>query len=352
MVGAAAMGDPETKTFAALPSAVGTVTRLAYAHVRASGCDAAPLLQAAGLTLAQIDDPAVRLKVRDQISFLNLAADAVRDDLIGLHLAKPVDLRELGLLYYVLSSSDTLNDALQRSARYSTIVNEGVCLKVVGHGDVAISFNYVGVSRHLDRHQMEFFATTLVRIARHLTGRRIDPVHVKFMHRRDNVSAEFFELFGQGIEFGAAADEIVFASPVARLPVVSADPYLNKLLIQYCEEALARRPASAGSFRSAVENAIAAVLPHGKARAADVARRLGITQRTLARRLLSEGTTFSGVLEELRCHLAERYLAEEPLSVSQIAWLLGYQEISSFTHAYRRWTGSTPRAARGRAQAE
>jgi AraC-like DNA-binding protein len=130
------------------------------------------------------------------------------------------------------------------------------------------------------------------------------------------------------------------------MPVVSADPYLNSLLITYCEEALARRSASSVSFRSSVENAIAPLLPHGKVRAGEIARRLAVSQRTFARRLSLDGLTFSDVLEDLRSDLAERYLAEDDLSISQIAWLLGYREVSAFTHAFKRWTGKTPRAAR------
>ena len=64
---------------------------------------------------------------------------------------------------------------------------------------------------------------------------------------------------------------------------VSADPHLNRLLIRYCEEALSRRPAHRGSFRSGVENEVVRLLPHGKARAGEIARRLGISQRTLTR---------------------------------------------------------------------
>ncbi|MGB7855450.1 MAG: helix-turn-helix transcriptional regulator, partial [Pseudolabrys sp.] len=98
-----------------------------------------------------------------------------------------------------------------------------------------------------------------------------------------------------------------------------------------------------GSFRSAVENAIAPLLPHGRATAAEVARRLGLSQRTFARRLSSEGLTFSELLENMRSNLASRYLVEGDMAVSEVAWLLGYREVGSFSHAFRRWTGKTPR---------
>ena len=342
------MPDPEAKRFGALPSSSGGITRLAYARAKAAGVNADSLLKGAGITQQQVDDPAARVNVRDQIRFLNLAAEALQDDLLGFHLAESCELREIGLLYYVSASSDTLGQALQQAARYSSIVNEGVSLKF-GNGHVGFTFHYVGVSRHLDRHQMEFFATTTVRICRQLTRQHVTPLRVKLTHRRDTVSPALAEFFGDDVEFAAAIDEVIFAPPIGDLPVVSADPYLNKLLISYCEEALARRPANLGSFRSAVENAIVPLLPHGKAQAAEIAGKLGVSQRTLARRLTLEGVSFSEVLDSLKSYLAQRYLADESLSISQIAWLLGYQEVSAFTHAFKRWTGKTPREARSRA---
>ena len=100
----------------------------------------------------------------------------------------------------------------------------------------------------------------------------------------------------------------------------------------------------------AVENAIVPLLPHGAVRAPLIAAQLGLSQRTSARRLASEGVTFSAVLDSLRAGLAKQYLSDPDLSISQIAWLLGYQEVSAFTHAFKRWSGKTPREARGRPQ--
>jgi AraC-like DNA-binding protein len=340
------VGDAEIRRFGALPSAAGGITRLAYTRAKTAGADVNLLLKKCGITLAQIENPEMRLKVQDQVNFLNLAARAIEDDLLGLHLALPAELRQLGLLYYIAASSETLSAALQRAARYCSIVNEGIRLKYADDKDVAIAIDYLGVSRHLDRHQIEFSVTALVRLCRQLTAQRLVPSRVRLMHCRDNVSPEFIQFFGANVEFGAAMDEVAFARSIRDLPIVSADPYLHKLLTAYCEEALSRRPANVGSFRTTVEIAIVPLLPHGEARAVEIARHLGVSRRTFARRLSAEGADFSEVLNGLRLHLAERYLADESLSISQIAWLLGYQESSSFTHAFKRWTGKSPRETR------
>jgi AraC-like DNA-binding protein len=338
--------DPDVRRPGALPSAAGGIARLAHAHAKAAGVELKPLMKKAGLTDDQIEDSGVRLRVRDQISFLNLVSSVLQDDLLGFHLALPADLREIGLLYYVLASSETMSGALQRGARYSVIVNEGIALKYIDDSDVSIRLDYVGVSRHLDRHQIEFWITTLIRVCRQLTGLRLVPTRVRVIHRRDSGCTELAAFFGVGVEFGAGVDEVTLARTVKDMPVVSADSYLNKFLITHFEEAHSRQPTNHGLFRSTVENRIVPLLSHGKARASEIAHRLGISQRTLARRLSSEGLTFSDILESLKADLAKRYLTDEELSISQIAWLLGYQEVSALTHAFRRWTGKSPREAR------
>lgn len=329
-----------------MPSASGGIARMVYARLRERGIPAMPLLSKAGLSVEQIGDRAARLKVRSQIRFLELAADALQDDLLGFHLARDYDLREIGLLYYVMASSEFLNDALEKIARYSAITNEGVSVKFRAGREAAIDFDYVGVERRSDCHQIEFWLLSLVRLCRQLTNRRLVPSRIRLAHRRKTMPAEFRSLLGCEIEFGCAVDEIVFPRTVTLLPLGGADSYLNKMLMKYCEEALAYRAPARVTLRSSVENAMATLLPHGQANATEIARRLGMSQRTLARKLSADGLTFSVIAEELKADLARRYLKDGDLPISEIAWLVGYREVSAFTHAFRRWTGMTPRQSR------
>lgn len=108
--------------------------------------------------------------------------------------------------------------------------------------------------------------------------------------------------------------------------------------------ALGRRPVS--GLQSMVADQLVSLLPSGEARAAAVARRLDMSERSFTRRLTEEGTTFGEILERVRQHLASRYLVDGRKSVQQIARLLGYSNPGSFTHAYKRWTGNSPEQAR------
>jgi len=327
------------------PSAPGLLSRLACVRAMSGGIDVAPLMVKAAITRKQVEDESVRLAVKGQIKFVELVADALHDDVLGFHLGCDYDLREIGLLYYVWNSSKLLGDAFRRAERYSSIVNEAVCLRVRGNGN-DLALTYVGVKRLSDRHQMEFWVTSLVRICRQLTNRHLLPSRVRLVHRRNGGAALLERFLGCEVEFGADTDEVAFPETVKQLPVVCADPYLNKLLIKYCDEARSHREAGRFTCRVAVENAIAPLLPHGKAGVGEIACQLGMSPRTLERRLRSEGLTFGGILSELRCDLARRYLREKDLPISKIAWLLGYRDAGGFTHAFKRWTGRTPREAR------
>src|SRR5262249_35449536 len=109
-----------------IPTAQGGLARLAIARLESAGVPVGPLLRRAGLTQEVMADSEVRLSVQSQIAFLNEAAAALKDDYLGFTLARDFELREIGLLYYVMASSGTLGDALKRLARYSRVTNEAL----------------------------------------------------------------------------------------------------------------------------------------------------------------------------------------------------------------------------------
>jgi AraC-like DNA-binding protein len=336
------MNEPRAKHVGRFPRAGGLMARLAYARAKSSGVRLGPLLNRVGLTRHQIHDRDAPLKAPDQIEFLALVARALGDDLLGFHVAQHYDLREIGLYYYVIASSEILLDAFQRGARYTAIVNEGIAQECIDRKEIGLRFRYAGISRHRDLHQIEFWAASLLRMSRQLTGVRLVPSHVYLVHMRKRDESELARFFGCSVEFGAAVDEIAFAGSLRDLPLLKADPYLNRMLVGYSDEALSRRGGRLGSMRSKVENAIVPLLPHGRPQVGHIARRLGMSGRSLARHLAYEGLDFSSLLKETRLDLASRYLKDEQLSVSHVAWLLGYQDVAAFSHAFKRWTGKTP----------
>ena len=112
--------------FASIPIAKGGLARLALARVKSAGLPVAPILKRVGVTPELVAEPERGLSVRSQIALLDEVAIVLKDDCIGFTLARDLDPREIGLLYYVIASSQTLGDALKRIARYSRITNEAL----------------------------------------------------------------------------------------------------------------------------------------------------------------------------------------------------------------------------------
>jgi Arabinose-binding domain of AraC transcription regulator, N-term len=156
-----------------VPSAGRRNCALACTLAEEKGADVSVLLQKSGLSRNQIEDANARLEVQSQIKFLDLVAEAIGDDLFGFNLSQNLDLWTVGLLYYVLASSDRLDQALRRGARYGSIVNEGIKLTLHEGKTSSLLFEYVGVPRRLDRHQIEFWIAAIFRACRQITDRHL-----------------------------------------------------------------------------------------------------------------------------------------------------------------------------------
>ena len=188
-----------------------------------------------------IADPEKRLSVRSQITLLDEAAIALQDDCLGFTLARDFDPRELGLLYYVMASSQTLGDALKRVARYSQTTNEALVFGYREGNRLIVDLSYSGVPRHSDRHQIEFCMFAALRICRMLTGQNLVPQHFSIAHYRSEGIAEMGRFVGTKVEFGAGTDEFALNIDTRTLPLIHSDPHLNDLLLKYCEAASANR---------------------------------------------------------------------------------------------------------------
>ncbi len=205
---------------------------------------------------------------------------------------------------------------------------------------------YHGVSRHRCRQNVEFQFAMVIKALREAAGRKFSPSRVQCSHARSSDLKEFDRFYNCRVEFGAPVDALEFFDDVLNLPLATSDRYLLETLRPYCEEAAKARPTAAASLRASIENEIHRLLPHGRANVETVAKTLGVSPRTLARRLALEGTNFAKLVDELRRTLAHQYVREANFSMGQIAWLLGYERSESFTHAFTRWVGRPPSRVR------
>ena len=329
------------------PTVTGFAINCAIAALRRNNIDPQQLLNHAGLAEHRFDDPQARVSALGQARFLEYSAEALDDSTLGLHLAEEGNPRDAGLLFYVGAAARNLGEALALVARYFRVADESVRMKLARQAEgFKVEITFVGLSRHLLRQQTEFGIAMLVKAMRAASGYDVRPTGVKFAHIRTGDVQEFRRFFGCVVEFGAPSDQLEFSNETFALPLITGDPILLDMLRRFCEEAARARKTPAGSHRASVENEVQRLLPQGRANAETVAKALALSARTLSRRLSEEGTTFAEVVDQLRRSLALQYLKDPGIASAQIAWLLGYKGQTSFNHAFRRWTGRSPSAAR------
>jgi AraC-like DNA-binding protein len=330
-----------------LPTVTGFGARFAIVALKKHGVATAPLLRRAGLSERDFDSRQHPIAAAAQFKFFEYAAEAMDDSAFGLHLAEDANPREAGLLFYVMSAANDVGEALALFARYSRVVNEALHVKLVpAPQGMVVETGFVGLSRYNAKQATEFGVALTIRALREITGRNVHPTQVSFIHGRTSNLRSFERFFRCPVEFAASSDQFALTQDTLALPLMTEDRYLLETLQPVCDHAAKKRSTVAGTLRALVENEVQKLLPHGKARKHYVAKTLGLSERTLARKLGDERTTYEEVVDQLRQSLALEYLREPGVSLSQTAWLLGYEGASSFNHAFRRWTGRSPSDAR------
>jgi AraC-like DNA-binding protein len=324
----------------------GVATRFAIEQLRAAEIDPEPLLAKAGISQRRLAAPPKGISAESQLRFLEIAAEALDSSNFGFRLAQQGDVREGGVLYYAMAASQDLGEALRNVARYLKVANESVRMVVCEKADDTVLTVARKVSRQDERHFIEFALTLLLRGCRKVTRRPLRPKAVTFAHAPNTDVAEYERFFECPVLFRTDADTIVVPTVLLLTLIPSSDNYLLRILKEHCESIMAERGKPSGPLRAIVENEIIALLPHDKPQIESVAANLGMGARTLARRLSEEGASYGAVLDGLRRDLSVRYLKDRSISLSQIAWLLGYSEVTSLNHAFKRWTGHSPKRAR------
>jgi AraC-like DNA-binding protein len=329
----------------------GFAAKRALAILRSRDIDPSPLLRRARLSGYEPGEHRHRISALSQAQLVQYASETLKDTAFGLHLAQQTDPREAGLLFYAISAGNDVREALTLFARYARIANDAVRVAMVPRPTgTTLALTSFRIPRHSCRQNLEFAMAMIVKALREAAGRELNPGGARFSHARTTDLKEFNRFFNCVVEFSSQQDALDFEDQTLRLPLVTSDRYLLETLRPYCEEAATARRTSGGSFRARVENEIYRLLPHGRANVKTVAKFLGASPRTLARRLAEEKTSFAKILDELRQTLALQYVREANFTMAQIAWLLGYERPESFTHAFRRWSGRSPSDVRAKAE--
>ncbi|HKR02594.1 MAG TPA: AraC family transcriptional regulator [Pyrinomonadaceae bacterium] len=308
------------------------------------------LYRAVNLDPGILGDPDNRLPFSQLVALYEHAARLTKDDAFGLHVGEMVDAKLFDVLGYVIVNSSTLGEALDRLVRYHSIWSDGAFFDMEIRGPlVHLAYEHADGQSEDGRHDYEMTMSIAVSFARQVTGVDWTPHEVSFQHAEPPDTTEHRRIFRAPIRFGRPANELVFDSSLLALPLTTADPGLCEILDRQAREMLAKLPRQDG-IAGDVRRLLAEALNGGDPRLETISQKLGISTRTLQRKLREEGTSHQDLLDEMRSDLSRRYLREPNLAICEVAYLLGFSEPSAFHRAFRRWTGVTPKEFR-RAQA-
>jgi AraC-like DNA-binding protein len=316
--------------------------------LRAAGKDADELVRQCGLPANSEALPELSLPIWKLREFFDAAQLLAGDPDLGLHVAQRVKRGNYGLVEFIARYSGTIGEVLERLGRYMTLLNEEMVCSFERHKkDATFSFGVPREPGGLGRHGNEFGVGLLVSVGREVTGKRWSPLRVGFPHAAPADARELRGFFGGELRFNQPLNSLTVDAPILELPVTSADPELLSVLERAAGAPAVQPSGLSGDFVAEVRAAIRVSLRDGPPRMGEVAKHLHVSARTLQRRLTGSGTTFQAALDETRHALARQYLKDPTLGISEVAFLLGYSELSTFDRAFKRWTGTSPGQFRG-----
>ena len=325
-------------------SSFGPIAVAIYQTLESYQVDAERVMQDAGVDLTHLQDPTARLDPSVHHRIVARAVELTGDCGFGLKFSDfvhPTTFHALGL---ALLSSSTLSAFCKRWVRYhSFITTMGRVVFDESAGDPALVFP--SQSSNLDpavsRVLIDGQIATVLKLIRFMYRPDYFPRRVELICREvPRARAAYEKYLGPGVRFKAGRNAIVFdpADLDVRLPAANAE------LARQNDEAVVKFLAKLekANVVAQAHSKLIELLPSGHCCKAEVARALNMSVRTLHNRLTEAGTTYQQLLDRTRRELAEQYMQQPNISVSEVAYLLGFSDCSNFSRAFHRWTGRSP----------
>lgn len=316
----------------------------------ASGCDSRKLFAQAGLGFEVLEDPNARYPLAAGTRLWQLAVQETGDPCFGLTVARHTGLTTFHALGYSIVASHSLKEAFERVLRYFRIITDVADLELSLDGEQYRFVMHVPESGLQPADEsVDAFVAVFVRMCRTLAGRELNP-HKVMLRRPQPPRVDCFEReFRAPIEFGAARNALYFDREAFERPLEGANPELARHNDQIAVRYLAHLDRT--NITARVHAVLIEQLPLGEPSEEKVAQALHMSSRSLQRKLAEQNTSYKALLADTRRDLALSYIGAPHYSINEITYLLGFADTSSFTRAFRRWTGVPPGEYRDRGAA-
>lgn len=310
------------------------------------GIDAKTLYAKAGLPAPELIDLETDLSANGVAQLFEDASRAANDPCIGLAWAEAFPIGGTGLVGYLLLNSPTIGAAMGTVARYAVLFRQPMIVQFEENDDGGLLWWRWPEALTAPYTQYGTFSLALFILRlRMVTEAKWEPLSVELQGEPLTCKEKVRQILGPNVQFGSDKNALQVDTVTLNTPIPTADPRLRPILEKLGEQMIAEVPAL-GDIASVVRNAILDLLPLRRASLEDVATHLGLSGRTLQTRLAQASTTFENVLSDTLKSRAEHLLRTADLSLTDIAMLLGFSELSAFTRASHRWFGHAPSAQR------
>lgn len=290
-----------------------------------------------GLKADELDMPDARVDHEVAVRLVELAVQCSGNERFGLHSAAAIDLGFFHVLDYMVRSSRTVREAMERVFRYQRLFHDGLRFRLAEQDGAEVLT--IGVQSGLRfRLALAEFCMGCLFVIGYRMGLPATAKAVCFAYPKPNQVRDYERVFRVPVYFEASETHAVFPIGVLDTPLPHADTVLNDLLQRHADRLLARLPQQQ-LLAEQVRALVARELRGGNPNLQEIAKHLHLSPRTLRRRLAEDGITFHALLDDMRRELALSYLAEPGIALEDAAFFLGYSEASAFRRAFRRWTG-------------
>ncbi len=307
------------------------------------GLDSGRLCRDVGLDASTLAGRDTRVPWRLIRRLLTTAEELRNDPLIALHAA---ELGSRDLLAYLVATQPTVEQAVRELARFLAVALDDLQVAIERRpSGAAIVFEIWSDASGTSRHVREYLAAVIVADLHGASGGRFRPREVGFPHGRAGALAEYERILRCRVRFDQPRFEIVISDEVLQTPLDTQSPEVAAVLHEVAERQLGI--AAAAGLRPRVAAALRAALAGGEGTdSSAIAKRLAMSLRTLQRRLEDEGTSFRELRDDTRRERAIQRLGDPSVTIAAIADEMGFRDIGTFHKAFRRWTGTSPRAYR------
>jgi AraC-like DNA-binding protein len=313
---------------------------LLLSYAEQHGLSRDELMRDASLSPEDLADPDSRIPVASMHKLWRAVIAHNNDPALGLKVGQTVTAKRLGLVGYVMNCSDDLLDALLQLSRYARLISDLSQFRIARIGDSISVRASVRPDMVALRHPIDASMTSVLTVAREITRSDVKPREVRLPSPPPASVEPYRTVFGGTVTFASPSAEMIFTTQQMATPVKARDELLSNYLNELAESKLRALGERDNDFIDSVRRGIWTTLQHGKPSLYRTATSLGMSGRTLQRRLGEHGTSFSMVLEQLRRELSAELRENKGFAASEVAFLLGYSEPSAYQRAVRRWRDS------------